>query len=298
MKKALYIVLLLILFVAADRGISGLLNIGLNRYFGLNQHSQILIIGHSQLMLSFDKEKLEHGTGYKVSKYCREGVNVADRYAMVKQYLDSPFCDSLTTILYGVDQFMFNGEGLSANSYTLFYPFMDHADMNAYIRASASKGDYWKHKLICSTRYSDALLNSSIRGWTRNWENYKTGELDTVTLRQQVDARQQISIHFEPELRDAFEKTIALAEKRQIHIILVNTPVAKMLNEYEPEKFEQVHSYFQSLAEQSAYVDYIDLNPEFAAQYDCFYDPIHVNPKGQEAITKQLIVFLNQRGHK
>lgn len=294
MKKTLYIVLLLILFVAADRGIGGLLNIGLNRYFGLNQHSQILMIGHSHLMLAVDKEELEHGTGYKVSKYCREGVNVADRYAMVKQYLDSPFSDSLTTILYGVDQFMFNGEGLSANSYTLFYPFMDNADMDTYIRASASKGDYWKHKLICSTRYSDALLNSSIRGRMCNWENYKMGVLDTVALQRQIDARQQISIHFEPELRDAFEKTIALAEKRQIHIVLVNTPVAKMLNDYEPNKYEQVHSYFQSLAEQSAFVDYIDLNPEFAGQYDCFYDPIHVNPKGQEVITKKLIELLTK----
>lgn len=295
MKKALNIVLLLILFVAADRCIGGLLNAGLYRYFGLNQHSQILMIGHSQLMLAVDKEELEHETGCKVSKYCREGVNVADRYAMVKQYLDSPFSDSLTTILYGVDQFMFNGKGLSANSYTLFYPFMDNADMDVYIKASASRGDYWKHKLICSTRYSDALLNSSIRGWTHNWENYKLGLLDTVALQRQIDARQQTSIHFEPELRNEFEKTLTLAEKRQIHIILVNTPVAKILNDYEPEKFEQVHAYFQSLAEQSQYVDYIDLNPEFSAQYDCFYDPIHVNPQGQKAITRWLIDVFNNR---
>lgn len=290
----LWILIPLVLFVAADRCIGGLLNIGLNRYFGLNQHSQILMIGHSHLMLAVDKEELELGTGCKVSKYCREGVNVADRYAMVKQYLDSPFSDSLTTILYGVDQFMFNGEGLSANSYTLFYPFIDNADMDAFVKASASKGDYWKHKLICTTRYSDALLNSSIRGWMHNWENYKIGVLDTVALKQQIDAKQQFTIHFEQELRNEFEKTLTLAEKRQIHIILVNTPVAKMLNEYEPEQFEQVRSYFQLLAERSAYVDYIDLNPEFAGQYDCFYDPIHVNPKGQEVITKKLIELLTK----
>lgn len=288
----LWILIPLVLFVAADRCIGGLLNIGLNRYFGLNQHSQILMIGHSHLMLAVDKEELELGTGCKVSKYCREGVNVADRYAMVKQYLDSPFSDSLTTILYGVDQFMFNGEGLSANSYTLFYPFIDNADMDAYVKASASKGDYWKHKLICTTRYSDALLNSSIRGWMHNWENYKIGVLDTVALKQQIDAKQQFTIHFEQELRNEFEKTLTLAEKRQIHIILVNTPVAKMLNENEPEQFEQVRSYFQSLAEQSAYIDYIDLNPEFSRQYDYFYDPIHVNPKGQEAVTNTLIEFI------
>lgn len=295
MKKVFWILLPLVLFVAADRCIGGLLNIGLNRYFGLNQHSQVLLIGHSHLMLAVDKIELERGTGCKVSKYCREGVNVADRYAMVKQYLDSPFSDSLTALLYGVDQFMFNRDGLSANSYTLFYPFMDNADMDLYIKASASASEYWKHKLIHSTRYSDALLNSSIRGWMHNWGNYKIGILDTVALKRQIKARQQTTIHFEPELRDEFEKTLALAEKRQIRIILVNTPVAKMLNDYEPEKFEQVRFYFQSLAEQSAYIDYIDLNPILSGQYDCFYDPIHVNPKGQEIITKKLIELLNKK---
>ena len=125
MKKILLCFWYIIAFTAVDRGLGIFINEGLNRYFGLNQHSEVLLIGHSHLMLATDKAKLETALNCRISKYCREGVNVADRYQMVKQYLESLYSDSLKIVLYGVDQFMFTGTGLSSNSYKLFYPFMD-----------------------------------------------------------------------------------------------------------------------------------------------------------------------------
>lgn len=140
-KKIVSILLFLSLFICIDRGMGWVLNTGLEDYFGLNQHSEVLLIGHSHLMLAIDKEELEAGIGRKVSKYCREGVNVFDRYEMVKQYLRSSYSDSLKVVLYGVDQFMFTGKGLSENSYKLFYPFMDEDNMNEYIRRSTDHYD-------------------------------------------------------------------------------------------------------------------------------------------------------------
>lgn len=281
--------LLIIAFLLADRGISRIINVGLNNYFGLNQHAGLLLIGHSHLMLAVDKETLAHGTGLKVSKYCREGVNVADRYQMAKQFLDSPYSDSLKMVLYGVDQFMFTGEGLSANSYTLFYPFMDDPNIDAYIKVSATAVDYWEHKLLCSTRYSDALLNSAIRGWRHDWSNYKNGVLDTVQLKEEISARHQRSIRFEKGLVRAFEETLQLITTRKLKVILINTPIAQMLNEYEPQKYEKAITYFQSLANDNEFVEYWDLNPLFSKNYDLFYDPIHLNPKGQAVVTEELI---------
>lgn len=121
-KRLLHILLFLLAFVCVDRLIGWGLNVGLNRYFGLTQHSEVLFVGHSHLMLAVDKEGFEQGTATEVSKYCREGVNVADRLEMVRQFLASPYSDSLKVVIYGVDQFMFTGEGLSMNSYKLFYP--------------------------------------------------------------------------------------------------------------------------------------------------------------------------------
>ncbi len=295
MKKAIAFLAAVLGFIAADRGAGKILNTGLGRYFGLDSRSQILLVGHSHLMLAVDKEELERETGCKVSKYCREGVNVSDRLPMVRQYLDSPYSDSLRTVLYGVDQFMFTCKGLSANSYTLFYPFIDSPEMDSYIRGCASAGDYWKRKLLCTTRYSDALLNSSVRGWLGNWKNFKLGVLDTLALRRQIDSGTQRRICFEENLRTDFEKTLEIIESRGIRVVLVNTPVAKMLNESEPEEYARMISYFRSLAQTHELVDYLDLNPELSGRYELFFDPIHLNPDGQKAATADIVRYLNSR---
>lgn len=292
-RKIIYVFAFIILLVSLDRFTGLFLNTGLNRYFGLSQHSEVLLIGHSHLMLATDKETLEEENGMKVSKYCREGVNVADRYVMVKQFLNSDYSDSLKYVLYGVDQFMFTGAGLSQNSYKLFYPFIDNKEMNEYIKESAKdEFDYWQHKLLCSSRYSDALINSSFRGWLNNWENYKYGNLDVNKLEESIKADRQRKIKFEEELVGVFEETIDLLHDRGIKVILVNTPIAKPLNDYQPEEYRKIISYFESLAKNNM-TEYWDFNPEYSDDYDIFFDPIHLNPKGQKIINKEIVSRLN-----
>lgn len=289
MKRFLLCFWYLVMFIAIDRGLGLFINGGLNSYFGLNQHSEVLLIGHSHLMLATNKIKLESALNCKVSKYCREGVNVADRYQMVKQYLESSYSDSLKIVLYGVDQFMFTGTGLSSNSYKLFYPFMDEKNIDQYIYDSTDRYDYWQHKLFCSTRYSDALLNSSIRGWRHDWSNYKSGFLKVEDLKEQIMKGQQRHIVFEPELIKTFECTLQLLVERNIKVILVNTPIANLLNQYEPEQYEKIINYFRDKAKGSPLIYYWDMNPEYSEQYELFFDPIHLNPQGQEVISDKII---------
>lgn len=293
LKKILTVIISIICFILIDRSIGLILNTGLNRYFGLNQHSEVLLVGHSHLMLAVDKDAFENGIDKKVSKYCREGVNVADRFHMVKQYLDSPYSDSLKIVIYGVDQFMFNPTGLSQNSYKLFYPFIDKYDIDEYIKSSTNKYDYWIHKLICSTRYSDALINSAIRGWLNNWENYKFGTLDIATLQKRINSGNERHILFDPELKQYFENTLDILKRHNIIIILVNTPIAKILNEYEPDKYEEMINYFKSLDKSSSLIYYWDLNPEFSEDDELFYDAIHLNNTGQKVISNYIINNFN-----
>lgn len=288
-RRILSVLLFLSAFICIDRGMGSIINTGLERYFGLNQHSEILLIGHSHLMLAVDKEALERGTGKKVSKYCREGVNVADRYEMVKQYLSSPYSDSLKVVLYGVDQFMFTGEGLSQNSYKLFYPFMENKDIDRYIKQSTDSYDYWLHKSICTTRYSDALLNSAIRGWRKDWSNYKEGTLNVASLKNQIAKRTQRQIYFEASLIETFEATLEMLTRKNIKVVLVNTPIARILNEYEPEAYRKIIRYFEDKTTSSSLIYYWDMNPEYADKYEIFFDPIHLNPTGQEITTNRLI---------
>ena len=293
MKKRIVILLsVILLFLSLDRIIGYTLNIGLEKYFGLNTPAKVLLIGHSHLMLATDKAGMETHLGVPVAKYCREGVNVADRYQMVKHYLDTKYADSLKVVLYGVDQFMFTDAGLSANSYKLFYPFMDDKIMDNYIRKEALPLDYWQHKLICTTRYSDALLNSAIRGWMSNWDNYKYGQLDVQQLKYDLSVGKQRHICFERQLVDLFERTLNLLTGKGVRVVLVNTPIAQLLNEYEPEKYRKVIDYFKELDERSKLIYYLDFNPQYEDQYDMFFDPIHINPTGQKKISGDINSFL------
>lgn len=287
-KIFLPIFLFIICFFILDRCIGSVINIGLNRYFGLKQYSDVLLIGHSHLMLAIDKENFEQGIHKPVSKYCREGVDVYDKFQMVKQYLQQPESDSLKYVLYGVDQFMFNSSGLSKNSYKLFYPFIDQLDINQYIKESANNFDYIEHKLLCCTRYSDALLNSSLRGWLNNWKNYKIGNLNIDKLQKQIASGKERHIYFEEDLIKTFEQTLDILKERNIKIILINTPIVKILNEYEPEKYHKIIEYFKALDSSSDLIYYWDLNPEFSDKYELFYDAIHINSVGQKTTSQYI----------
>lgn len=278
----------IVIFIVLDRAVGLFFNVGLNRYFGLEQHSEVLLIGHSHLMLSVDKQSFETGIETGVSKYCREGVNVYDKYQMVRQFLSSEFSDSLKVVIYGVDQFMFNDTGLSQNSYKLFYPFMDNPTMNNYIKKSTSLYDYWLHKCICSTRYSDALINSSIRGWLHDWNNYKFGKLDVAALEKRVENGEERRISFDESMIRQFEKTLSLLINRGVEVVLVNTPIAAPLNGYEPEKYYEIIDYFKTKATLPG-VHYWDLNPDYSERYELFFDAIHLNMDGQKEVNKYLI---------
>ena len=213
---------------------------------------------------------------------------------MIRQYLSSPYRDSLKVVLYGVDQFMFTGEGLSKNSYKLFYPFIDEENMDRYIRESADFKDYWLHKLICTTRYSDALINSAIRGYRKDWSNYKVGNLDVDALKGQIKNGTQRHIHFEQDLIDCFEKTLSLLTQKGIRVVLINTPIAEPLNQYEPEEYHKIITYLQQKADSFPCIYYWDFNPKFSTRYDLLFDPIHLNVEGQKVVSREIVKCFNE----
>lgn len=287
MKKWLWIVISVIIFILTDYCISLTTNKGLDKYFGLDQNAQILLVGHSHLMLATDKEAMESKTGLKVAKFCREGVDVIARKKMIEYYLSLPAKDSLRYVLYGVDLYSFQPSGLSANAHTLFYPFMDNPAMDKYIKNKDTSLDYWSHKLIRSSRYSDALINSAIRGYMKNWANYKYGQLDIEKARRNLDNYNR-SIAFDTTMILEFESTLSMLNDRGIHVILVNTPTIHELNQKDSIGYQNMISYFDNLSCNNVLIDFWDLNPIFSTQYDLFFDMIHLNIKGQHVVNDEL----------
>lgn len=285
---------MIVLFIVLDNTVNWAMMRGVNNYYGLNQHSEILLIGHSHLMLATDKNRLEKELGMKVSKYCREGVNVSDKRMMVEHFLNSGYADSLKYILYGVDLATFTGDGLSQNSYKLFYPFMDSKYVNEYIKGQTDGVDYWLHKLVKTTRFNDdGLKNSAIRGWLDNWDNFKTNTIDIDTYKIQLANGEERSVKMNELLIGQFIETINMITDRGINVLLVNTPTLDLLNQYEPDKYFEVMNWFYTLASNRELVEFLDFNPKYASDYSIFSDRLHLNNKGQQVITTELINYIN-----
>lgn len=269
---------------------------GIDNYFGLNQKSQILLIGHSHLMLGVDKSRMEKELGMKISKYCREGVNVVDKKNMVYHFLNGKNADSLKYVLYGVDLFSFTGDGLSRNSYKLFYPFMDEDAFEEYIYDNSSFSDYLLHKFVRTSRFNDdAVKNSAFRGWMNNWSNYKTNIIDIESYRKILTNGDERRISMNDSLIADFEETIKFITDKEINVILVNTPTIDLLNTYEPLKYRRMMQWFSDFAEKHPLVEFVDFNPKYEANYQIFSDKIHLNRNGQKAITSELINLLKQK---
>ena len=118
--------------------------------------------------------------------------------------------------------------------------------------------------------------------------------MDINALNEQIANGKQRHIHFEEDLIASFEATLQLLQKRGIVVILVNTPIAQPLNEYEPREYKKIIDYFNSLADSSPLVYYWDFNPYYSEQYELFFDPIHLNATGQKVINEQLVQRFNE----
>jgi len=292
-RNAGRMLLFLVLLFSLDYLVSCVLQKGVERYYGLGSDAEILMVGHSHLMLGIDKVQLERRLGTKVAKYTREGVNVADREVMLRHYFmgQSGRC---RLVVYGIDPWIFTGEGLSANSYTLFYPFMDNPEVDRYVHAHArDRFDYYLHKWFRSSRYNVLLINAALRGYLGNWSNLKIGRLDTLALKKEIGTGNYRRIGIDEENVGRFTETLDFLNEKQVAVILLNTPVFHALTEVQKAEQEKVFSLIQRLASRNRNIRFVDLSKGFDHRAELFFDPIHMNPEGQRELTDAFSVFVD-----
>lgn len=287
MKKRLFrIFIFLLILLGLDWGISSILRIGLERYYGLHQEADILIIGHSHLMKTCNKGLLEKGLGMKVSKYCREGVLIKQRHVMVQHFLLSQKDSSVPYVIYGVDPNMFaNSDDLSTNSYKLFYPFMETPAMDEYVCKEASLWDYAVHKLVRCSRFSDTAIYRSARGWMNYWESLASGTISN----ENWNKPRPWKVNMPEENVRYFHETLDILTSRGAHVILLYPSIIKSYETSNPEAFAYMMNYFQTLADNHPQIDFLNYAPLFSHRQELFEDPVHLNRKGEALVTQQLI---------
>lgn len=293
LRNAKIICFAIIVFFLCDAVLNIFLSRGLEKYYGLNSSAEIALVGHSHLMLGIDKSMLEQGIDKSIAKFTREGVNINDRKIMVKQLLRHN--TKLKTIIYGVDAWSFTGEGLSANSYKLFYPFLEDNDVDAYVKKQSDISDYWVHKLIKTTRFNEGLINSSIRGYLQNWSNLKIGVLDTVQLKKEIALGRFRKIDNSIENVTILRETLAELKSHNIEVILLYIPTIDFINTAERIKFKETLQILENLDREFNNVKFVSLLEPWSHDYSLFFDQIHMNPKGQKLMTQELIKIMNQK---
>lgn len=292
-QKGIFLTLLLklaiflVLFVAFDWAASNCLTRGLERTFGFDTPAKVLCVGHSHTALGIDKVALEKQLAVPIAKYARAGANAADRFVMIKHYLERQ-PESVEVIVYDVDAYTFTGKGLSLNSYTLFYPFMDSSSVDSYVRQNATFLDYCLRKYVKLTRFDEQTLNFSIRGWFRIYKNLKRGTVDIERIEKEIENSNFRRISFDKECIDFFEETIKYLRDQHIYLVLLYIPTVDIYNQAEPKKYRKAIRLLEAYAAKDKGITFLNYNSALSHRHELFYDPIHLNPEGQRIVTERL----------
>ena len=280
--------LIALLFLLLDRAVNLVLRTGLDRYYGLDRGAEVLCIGHSHTMLGIDRAKLEQSLGVPVAKYAVNGANVFDRLAMIRHYF-SLHPHSVKIVVYDVDDHLLNYDGLSANSYKLFYPYLDIPAIAEYIQSNAgSRKEVMARRLITTLRYNSLIINLAIRGLFGRDDNLKGGVVDPVALSKEIQSGGRPSVQIEQEAVRCLEETIRVVCSHGARLVLCYIPTVDLINNMDPFKHQQVLNLFEKYSRQTEGVEFIDYNPRYSQRHELFADPVHLNGAGRKLVTADL----------
>ena len=278
----------LVTFAVVDLAVDSILHRGLERYFGLDSEKAVLLVGHSHVVLGVDKERLETSLALPVAKYARAGAGLEDRIVAVNQYL-SRHEEPPAAVVFGVDGHLFAPRGLSSNSYTLFYPFMEEPLVGEHIRAKArTRAEFVARNFIRLCRYDDVLLNGARRGLSGNWSNSISGAFDPERLARRVELGDVRRLEIDAAQLEIFRAFLERMASLEVPVILAFIPTTDAWNRIDEDRFKAVLAKLDGFDQSFANVSFVDLLPAFSHRHDLFADPIHLNPKGQQLVTEAL----------
>ncbi len=284
----------LLLFVFFDFFVAISLQNGMGKYYGLNKNARILCVGHSHTVLGIDSKRMEKELSLPVSKYAVAGANVMDRLFMIKHFLE--LNPNVKTVIYDVDARLFDSDGLSSASYTLFLPFMGIPSIANYLSSQATWQEYYLGKIIKSTRFRDQTLMIAIRGLIGKTEHKKTTTVNIADFESYLSRQQKRAIRINPESVKMFMETVEFLSKKRIKVVLAYIPVIDRLNITDLDNREKVKEIFETIAAHNENVYFWNYNELYEHKYDLFYDPRHLNEIGKQEITRKIINDLKVNG--
>lgn len=287
-KKSFFYKAILIagFFFVCDYFLFQVLYSGIVHYFNFDKKAEILCIGHSHTVLGIDERQLEERSHRAVTKYAIAGANCLDRYWMIKHYLSMD--PDVSVVVYDVDPRIFDSEGLSSASYTLFLPFIDNPVMAEYLRESATWQEFYSSKFIRTSRFRDQSLMTALRGLLGRKDSSDTRQLRIQDHEAYLEKEQKRKVLINQESVEIFLKTIQELTRQDIQVVLLYIPVTDVMNQIDPPKQQEVRNFFEFIANENTKVFYWDYNQENEHRYDFFRDLRHLNDAGKKQVTNTL----------
>ncbi len=283
-------VLVVSLILVLDNLVFIALKKGMDNYYGMDKDAEVLCVGHSHTVLGIDAEKLEEELRVPVAKYATAGANTLDRYWMVRQFVEEH--PTVKFVTYDVDPRMFDSEGLSSASYTLFLPYIENEAIRRYLKSETTWQEYFSSMLVKTSRFRDQTINIALRGLLGKVENKKSTQVRIEDYSSYLEYEKQRKIRINPESVDIFWETVTYLTDRGIMVYLVFLPVTDLLNSADPENQERVVQIFRDMEVENEHVRFLDYNRDFSHRYDLFYDLRHLNGAGNEIMTDLLVAQL------
>jgi hypothetical protein len=190
-------------------------------------------------------------------------------------------------ILYDIGARIFDTQGLSSASYTLFLPFLDNQIMNTFLKQEADWQVYYTCKFIKTARFRDQTLNIALRGLLNKCETRKTSSLNIDDYKSYLEREKKRKIKIDPEALQCFKQTVHLLAQKHIKLVLSGLPVTEPLNKIAPEKQKEVFAIFNSIAYRTPGVYFFNYQ-KFSSNYKLFFDLRHLNEKGKNILTRQI----------
>lgn len=221
------------LFLMGDVAVFHLFKGGMDRYYGLDKPARVLCAGHSHTVLGIDAQRMEKELGLPVSKYALAGANALDRYWMIRQFVERQ--PSVQVVVYDVEPRLFDSEGLSSASYTLFFPYIFEPAIDAYLLHEATWQEYVTARLIRTARFRDQTLNIALRGLVGKIENKKLSRMRLEAVSGFLAREKERKIRMNPAARKVFQDTVAFLTQKGITVVLAFLPMTDLLNQTDPE---------------------------------------------------------------
>jgi hypothetical protein len=285
-KLAIFIVIIL----SADRAIDHVLKKGLDTYYGMYIPAAVLCVGHSHTQLGIDSNMLQKGLQVPVAKYAIGGTDIFDRTIMLRNYLACQ-PNSVRIVVYDVDARMFgNSYNNDTRKYSLFFPYMDLPEISDYIWKSATYEELLSRKVLKSFRYSNDLRSAALQGLMKKDNAPVLTPVNLFDMRNEdLLQNKEYKIHVNNESLQSFKETVKLIRSRNIKLVLLYIPTAKIVNDLDRAKYESVISLLREYSEKDKGIVLLNYNEKYENRYDLFNDPTHVNAKGREMVTRQLV---------